>query len=815
MLDEHALVDAAGAATPLPPVQLVKVDDPATIVRASSRVVVLVGSGDGVVDAAAAGLLHGDEALVYAADRTPHSDAPSLVVLTDSNRDRAHHWRSSQDVTGFTESGGAGGDVLLPDSADQRLPVFGKDPQAGEQTIATLDGGLVVKASGYGEPFAYRPEQRPAMAVDGDPDTAWVVSDRADPVGQYITASSTGGSLTLLQPQHTDANRMITSVRVTTAAGGSVDATLDARSLSAPGQHIALPDHSAATITITSVGPRAGGTDTGPSAVGFADLGLGTHTEVVRTPLLSSLATPVPAATPFDVVLTRQRVDPLDRWRSDPEPTMQRSFQTPARSGPYSVTVTLHRDDRAADSVLDALDGSAGAVANDRLTGAPSARGIFATDGDPATAWTSPFVHPVGSSLVLDLTAPLTRFTLQQPTDQQHSLITGLHLAVGSTGVDATVTPPDGDGVSSVVLPSALPAGTMTMTVTALNARTTVDRRYGESTTLPVSIRELSGEGIPHTTQATPAAATGCRTDLLTLDGSPLGVMVTTGDLGELAAGKDVQVTSCDGGPTLAAGDHRLATSYGLATGIDVDRVLLASSGRATAESVASQPTVSVTRTRTTRTATVSACPQGCWLIMGEGYNTGWTARTASGSLGAPHQIAGGFNGWWLQPNSKPTTVTMDWTPQSTVTWAVLLSLLAVAGCIVLAVWGGMKVLVPVGFSPPPPTLSRAAWAPIGTRPALFTAIALVVVAALVATPAMALLALLPAIAVVATRRPRIAGPIGMLLVAAVAARVEQRQLAHRFFASAAWPGFFERLHWPAMLAVVLLLAGALVTTRD
>ncbi|MEZ5252179.1 MAG: hypothetical protein R2713_24105 [Ilumatobacteraceae bacterium] len=47
-----------------------------------------------------------------------------------------------------------------------------------QQTVAVLDGGLVVRATGYGEPFAYRPEDRPAMAVDGDPDTAWRVADR-------------------------------------------------------------------------------------------------------------------------------------------------------------------------------------------------------------------------------------------------------------------------------------------------------------------------------------------------------------------------------------------------------------------------------------------------------------------------------------------------------------------------------------------------------------------------------------------------------------------------------------------------------------
>ncbi len=54
MLDETALADADIGA-PLPPVELVAVDDPAAMVRAASRVVVLAGSGDGIVDASAAG----------------------------------------------------------------------------------------------------------------------------------------------------------------------------------------------------------------------------------------------------------------------------------------------------------------------------------------------------------------------------------------------------------------------------------------------------------------------------------------------------------------------------------------------------------------------------------------------------------------------------------------------------------------------------------------------------------------------------------------------------------------------------------------
>ena len=65
MVDEAALSEAS-VGEPLPPVQLADVQDAPGIVRVADRTVVLSGSGDGIIDAAAAGLLNGDEAVLYA-----------------------------------------------------------------------------------------------------------------------------------------------------------------------------------------------------------------------------------------------------------------------------------------------------------------------------------------------------------------------------------------------------------------------------------------------------------------------------------------------------------------------------------------------------------------------------------------------------------------------------------------------------------------------------------------------------------------------------------------------------------------------------
>lgn len=797
MVDESAIASTDDA---LPPVQLAPVARPLPVVRAADRTVLLVGSGDGVIDAAAAGLLHGDEALVYAADRI---DArPSLVILTDSNRDRAHHWRSSQDVSGFTESGGDTRDALLLDEGDQRLPVFGASNEPSDQTVAVLDGGLTVRASGYGEPFAYRPEQRAAMAVDGDPGTAWVVADRNDPVGQFIEVSATDGRLNLLQPQDSVANRRITSVRIDHGGSSSIQVALDGRSLEAPGQEVEVPPGTPLRITITGIGPRPGGTDTGPSAVGFAELGIGSHTEVVRLPTFAE-----PQGVPIAVVLQRLRTDPLNRWRSDPEPTIEREFTV---SHPHALDgfVRLRLDARAGDAEMNALDGTTGPVADRRLTGDPWSRGVFAADDDPGTAWTSPFQRALGSTLTFTSTDDSRdTLVLQQPTDDRHSTITGLRITQADRADTVTVPPPDGDGRSTVTLRTPLRRGDFTLEVTAVASRFTIDRRFAERTELPVAIREL--EGVGRSQFALTDHAPYCATDLVSIDGEPLGVSMDETVFTALRAGQSVERPLCD--PVdLGAGTHRVSSHR--SPGLQVDAVVLRSPD--TAAPAATPPTVTLERTRLTRTATVSPCPDGCWMVLGEGHNKGWRASVDGESLGEPVQVAGGMNGWWLPPSDTPTVVRMEWTAQTPVNVALAASALGVLVCIGLALRVHRRTRPVIDARVAPPRLDRTVLAPVPLRAAVASAATAVVLAALIAQPSAALVAAAPAALVLATRRPRIAAVAATLLFSAVAAMAVIRQVTMRFPADAAWPARFEHLHRPGMVVVALLMAGCLFADR-
>ena len=134
MVDEQSVSDPR-VGTPIPPVELVPVDDAVPVVRAKDDVVVVVGSGDGLVDAAAAGLVDGHELIRYTGsagdDMAGLVEGAREIIVTDSNRARAHHWRGSQDVVGMTEDDDPDSpDVLRVDPADERLPVFGPDADA-------------------------------------------------------------------------------------------------------------------------------------------------------------------------------------------------------------------------------------------------------------------------------------------------------------------------------------------------------------------------------------------------------------------------------------------------------------------------------------------------------------------------------------------------------------------------------------------------------------------------------------------------------------------------------------------------------------
>jgi arabinofuranan 3-O-arabinosyltransferase len=323
---------------------------PAAVRLMRDRFVLVAGSGDGLVDAAAAGLIDGTELVRYAADAADQSELTewvrdaSQVIVTDSNRRRAHQWRGSQDVVGFTEDDDT--TLLRRDTADSRLPVFTTN-NATTQTVGDHIGGSV-RATSYGPATAYWPEQRPVFAFDGDPTTTWMVGADSSIEDERIEARFDQpvvvDGMTIRQPVGT---RQLGSVRVT-LDDRVVDVAIDERSTNAVGQPVAIPGAPSRLVSIRIMGAVPGRLSNyfGQPAVGLTvALPNGEYVdEVVRVP---DAATGTPnAATSY--VFNRERVRKQDRVdafpgaaaqpskRRDPESEIVRSFQV---AGPATFAV--------------------------------------------------------------------------------------------------------------------------------------------------------------------------------------------------------------------------------------------------------------------------------------------------------------------------------------------------------------------------------------------------------------------------------------------------------------------------------------------
>ena len=377
-------------------------------------------------------------------------------------------------------------------------------------------------------------------------------------------------------------------------------------------------------------------------------------------------------------------------------------------------------------------------------------------------------------------------------------------MELGTASTAVAVPPPDAGGRSTITFPAAASAS-LSLTIDGIEPRTTVDRRYAETTVLPVAISEIEAAGIaaPTVIPATPV----CRPDLVALDGQPLAIEADPDTVSRLLAGDAVDVGLCDASAlNVPAGRHRITTSGGHHHRNRRRPSRAPRPGGHAHRWHAAAPQVTVERSRTSRSATVTNCPVGCWLILGEGLNDGWQAKQGSTDLGPPRQISGGFNGWWLPGADSPVTVTMTWEPQRTMWIGMILALLAVLACAVLIWRDRARSDMTVPDAPVPDWPPH----PAGRRQSVIAAAALVVLACLTISPKYGLIAAVVGVAMVGIRRPLVAGIAALSLMAGLAALIVRRQLRYRLVANPSWPAAFDDLHRLGLLVVVLLLACTL-----
>ncbi|HEV2362461.1 MAG TPA: alpha-(1-_3)-arabinofuranosyltransferase family protein [Acidimicrobiales bacterium] len=737
-VDEQTLALTPSAAEP-PSLAVFGVSDPRPIYRAEPAAdpVVIDGDGAGLVAAAASGLLADSPTIFYSGSligalslRGDVVSPGSQLVLTDSNAKAYERWTTVQDNIG--EVLPAYSTPAPADPTSVPLVMFPRGDSSA-YTTAAYSGAVYVTASGYGNPISFTPEDRPYEAFDGNTDTAWTVAAFSLAESNWIEVklphAVTAGQVNLVQPLGGDPDRWITQVKLTFDGGDTLTRDLGPSSRTVAGQSVSFPNRSFTTLRITIERTNLTGEKTGGlSGVGFAEIripgvtigeSLAMPTDMLQALGSSSLS------HRLTIITTRQRVAPVPP-RSDPETSMSRILWLPTERT-FTLSGTARISALIPDNEIDDLLGGphvlGGVVVGSdaRLPGDLQARALYAFDGNPATAWMPGFGsgHQIGAWMEIEVPKPISfdHLDLQLLADGRHSVPTAIRITT-DLGSDALVhIPPVADRASpgatasvQVTFPS-VKGSLIRFTIEGYRDVTTTDYYSTFPITMPVGIAELGVPGL-RLVPENPASPLPdiCRHGLVSIDGRPFDVRVV-GTVGEAEQGQGVTFVGCGNsasGVTLGPGTHTITTTWGKTTGYDIDRLVLDSAPGGGAQPLApdgslvpapgtigpasiATPKVEVERQgATSATLEVSGASGPFWLVMGQSLNSGWTARIPGvADLGKPVLIDGFANGWYVTPprGSSSFTVALDFGPQKTVDDGIGASALALAGCLLVALW--------------------------------------------------------------------------------------------------------------------------------
>jgi len=637
--------DRALAATErhLPPVQVLRVAEALPIVRAEAGPpLVLSGDAFGIPPAIAMGLVGKDQPILYSGALSPDElaalgpDQPVFVV-TDSNRRRRWNFSAVRLDYSYTLTAADGGGRPVG------YALFGG--KLDTQTVTSFEGAADVTASSFGGATAAQPWLRPSAAFDGNPATAWTVSDFT-PVGQWVRIAFdhpvTLSQLTIDPYVGRAGTRQLSSLALEFSDGSVVTRSV------APGPtSISFGQRTVTSIRFRITGVRRG-VFAGP--VGIRDITIPDVTvrEALRLPTdLFDTAAKTPAGQALMSVAPLAYV--FDRASSDgavpdEELGVDRIFQVPSDRA-FDLTGTVRLDPQVPDQELDRLlfgPTDVTASSSGRSGNNPASRASLVLDGDPATGWTAAGIKD--QWIQIDFPAhKVGRFSLLASTDKRHSAISAIRVDLSDGASFVKAVPPSGK-LTVTFRPRVLRSIKVTIEGGG------IPRSLGGAARPPAGIAEIGIPGVSFPPPPNQFAPLPCyQGDGVTLDGQPLSVRLG-GDPHRLLRGLPLRIEQCGDRPLrLSAGPHELRISGVLrpsVVAIGSPDLQGTTSGQGSSTSPPTPPALEVHQTVAGYRVQVKDATGPFYLVLGQNISPSWEASAAGRSLGPPTVLDGYSAGW-------------------------------------------------------------------------------------------------------------------------------------------------------------------------
>ena len=819
-----------------PPVAIFSVESPLDMVRArpSDSSLIISGDGEGIVSLAAAGLLNVQEGLIQYAGSADTINSTDRLVITDTNRERAERWYGMHANVGHTET--ESHQYLYPDASDTRIrPVQDAPSTVAEYRVENNAGEELgtaqIYATGYGNRIFLNPEFRPVNAFDGDPLTSW----RIDEYGEFVTprlellldTPVPISQITFTQPLVGPQNRRVRTLAVSFDHGPETLITLGEESYVEGGQTIYLEEREfqhASFYFIDGLGP--------PDLAGFAEIDLGIKIrEVLKVPT-QLLSQTNDLDHDIAVLLTRHRTNPAEPVRPDPERKIVRELDLPSERN-WFLEATVRLSDWAPDELLDEMLGISNfngqqviAQSSERLSGDLRSRASAAIDGDPSTHWSPEFLEQEGNWISYTLPNSITfnNLELEIVADGRHSIPVEMKLSVDEAEVILNI--PDIEqgseiGYSKAVLielPQTLEGNQITLEILKVQEVKTNNWYTGQDIVMPIAISEIGIDGL----EVSPMPSTidsGCRNDLIHIDGIPIPIRIT-GKTSDALNGIGLKGTLCEESINLPKGLHQIETTDGRYTGFNIDRLVMFSAvGGVAAEGwtrTASPVDAQVTVTNSSRSSLQAEIVNNnspFWLVLGQSFNEGWVATVNGINLGSPQLVDGFANGWFVDlPESEVLDVSLKWAPQRNIWIALLISLLGVLICFYLIYQGRNEKSLNLCLNTPRLSDPRRSFHNLPVKNAVITSILLGLFAAFVSTPLVGLIT--TCFSLISTRYLK-----GRLLLTALpivaysvgVAYIIFLQIRWEYEPAFSWPSWGRSVHHLGLLTVLLLTSDVVL----